>query len=169
MAQYIMKRTGLTMLQMEQIDWDNLRMALEHQKTHSQICLIKFMNDWLNTGEPKQKKYKEAIMSCQVCCTDKETWQHLFHCNHDDSVALCTLTLTKFKSALIKMKTVPIICQVLCYNVAQWCKLPCGTPPCLPTDATTVSLSAAVKTQGYLGWHNFIKGRMAKEWCQTQA
>eukprot|EP00957_Ditylum_brightwellii_P049742 3772343-Ditylum_brightwellii.AAC.1 len=63
----------------------------------------------------------------------------------------------------------PIICQVLCYKVAQWCKQLCGTPPRIPTDATGVLLSAAVKTQGYLGWHNFINGRMAKEWCQAQA
>eukprot|EP00957_Ditylum_brightwellii_P067328 5110087-Ditylum_brightwellii.AAC.1 len=61
------------------------------------------------------------------------------------------------------MKTAPIIRQVLCYKVAQWCNLPCGTPPRLPMDATAVSLSAAVETQGDLGWHNFIKGRMAKE------
>eukprot|EP00957_Ditylum_brightwellii_P099668 7592172-Ditylum_brightwellii.AAC.1 len=61
------------------------------------------------------------------------------------------------------MKTTPIICQVLCYKVAQWCKLPCGTSPRISTDATAVSLSAAVETQGDLGWHNFIKGHMAKE------
>eukprot|EP00957_Ditylum_brightwellii_P205635 15344726-Ditylum_brightwellii.AAC.1 len=132
---------------MEKIDWDNLETALEHQKTHTHIRLIKFMNDWLHTGEQKQKNYEEAIMSCPVCSTDKETWQHLFHCKHEDSVAVRTLTLTKFKSALNKMKTAPIIRQVLCYKVAQQCKLPCGTSPHIPMDATAVLLSAAVETQ----------------------
>eukprot|EP00957_Ditylum_brightwellii_P049369 3745230-Ditylum_brightwellii.AAC.1 len=66
------------------------------------------------------------------------------------------------------MNTAPIIRQVLCYKVAQWCKLTCGTPPCLPTDATAEILSAAVEIQRDLGWHNFIKGHMAKEWCLAQ-
>eukprot|EP00957_Ditylum_brightwellii_P094846 7223164-Ditylum_brightwellii.AAC.1 len=108
-------------------------------------------------------------MSCPVCCTHKETWQHLFHCTHDNSFAVRTLTLTKFKSALIKMNTAPIIQQVLCYKVAQWCKLTSGKPPCLPTDATAEILLAAVEIQQELGWHNFITGCMAKEWCLAQA
>eukprot|EP00957_Ditylum_brightwellii_P071685 5449884-Ditylum_brightwellii.AAC.1 len=62
----------------------------------------------------------------------------------------------------------PIIWQFLCYKVAQWCKLTSGTPPHLPTDATAEMLSATVKIQQELGWHNFIKGGMAKEWCLAQ-
>eukprot|EP00957_Ditylum_brightwellii_P104059 7927745-Ditylum_brightwellii.AAC.1 len=61
------------------------------------------------------------------------------------------------------MNTAPIIRQVLCYKVAQWCKLTSGTPPRLPTDATAEILSATVKIQQELGWHNFIKGCMTKE------
>eukprot|EP00957_Ditylum_brightwellii_P034096 2583651-Ditylum_brightwellii.AAC.1 len=45
------------------------------------------------------------------------------------------------------MRTAPLIRQILYHQVAQWCKPPCGTPPCVPTDAT---------------------GRIAKEWCQEQ-
>eukprot|EP00957_Ditylum_brightwellii_P097782 7446115-Ditylum_brightwellii.AAC.1 len=41
MARYIMKKTGLTMLQMKQIDWVNLGTALEHQQTHTKIRLIR--------------------------------------------------------------------------------------------------------------------------------
>eukprot|EP00957_Ditylum_brightwellii_P055545 4209629-Ditylum_brightwellii.AAC.1 len=67
------------------------------------------------------------------------------------------------------MNTAPIIHQFLCYKVTQWCKLTWVTPSRLPTDATAEILSAAVKNQQDLGWHNFIKGRMAKEWCLTQA
>eukprot|EP00957_Ditylum_brightwellii_P001770 136232-Ditylum_brightwellii.AAC.1 len=54
------------------------------------------------------------------------------------------------------MKMTPIICQVLCYKVAQWCKLPCGTPPRLPMDATAESLPAAVETQVELGWQRVV-------------
>eukprot|EP00957_Ditylum_brightwellii_P126856 9669991-Ditylum_brightwellii.AAC.1 len=36
-------------------------------------------------------------------------------------------------------------------------------------DAPADILSAAVETQQELGWHKFIKGRIAKEWCMAQA
>eukprot|EP00957_Ditylum_brightwellii_P165358 12590208-Ditylum_brightwellii.AAC.1 len=36
-------------------------------------------------------------------------------------------------------------------------------------DATADILSAAVKIQQELGWQNFIKGRIAKEWCLAQS
>eukprot|EP00957_Ditylum_brightwellii_P059035 4477417-Ditylum_brightwellii.AAC.1 len=36
-------------------------------------------------------------------------------------------------------------------------------------DATAEILLAAVEIQQELGWHNFIKGHMAKEWCLAQA
>eukprot|EP00957_Ditylum_brightwellii_P085340 6491708-Ditylum_brightwellii.AAC.1 len=94
------------------------------------------MHNWLNTGTQKQNFYKDTVISCHVCCSDTETWQHMFRCNHKDSIAVCTLAFTKFKSALIKMNAAPILHQVLVYNVSQWCTLTCGTPPCLSTDLT---------------------------------
>eukprot|EP00957_Ditylum_brightwellii_P080706 6138010-Ditylum_brightwellii.AAC.1 len=110
-SRYIMQRTGLTLQHMDEIDWDNLGKALEAQKLNTQIQIIKFMHNWLNTGTQKQKFYKDTVMSCPVCCSETETWQHMFHCKHEDSIAICTLALMKFKFALIKMNTAPILCQ----------------------------------------------------------
>eukprot|EP00957_Ditylum_brightwellii_P071570 5441668-Ditylum_brightwellii.AAC.1 len=67
------------------------------------------------------------------------------------------------------MNTAPILCQVLVYKVSQWCKLPCGTPPCLPMDSTGNIVRDAVEHQGHLSWDNFMKGRIAFEWCWAQA
>eukprot|EP00957_Ditylum_brightwellii_P166673 12688033-Ditylum_brightwellii.AAC.1 len=67
------------------------------------------------------------------------------------------------------MNTAPIICQVLVYKVSQWCKLPCGTPLCLPTDLTGNMVRNAVECQGHLSWDSFMKGRIAFEWCRAQA
>eukprot|EP00957_Ditylum_brightwellii_P027434 2074102-Ditylum_brightwellii.AAC.1 len=67
------------------------------------------------------------------------------------------------------MNTALIICQVLVYKVSQWCKLIYGTPPCLPTDLTGNIVRDAVETQGHLSWDNFMKERIAFEWCRAQA
>eukprot|EP00957_Ditylum_brightwellii_P102082 7780962-Ditylum_brightwellii.AAC.1 len=66
------------------------------------------------------------------------------------------------------MKTTPIIRQVICYKVAQWCNLSCGIPSHIPGDTPSAILSDAVETQYYLSWDNFMKGRITKEWCQAQ-
>eukprot|EP00957_Ditylum_brightwellii_P148949 11340246-Ditylum_brightwellii.AAC.1 len=85
--------------------------ALECQKLHTQARLIKFMHNWLNTGTQKQRFYKDSVDNCPICCTDDKTWMHMFQCPHEDAINLRLLALTKFKSALIKMKTAPIIRQ----------------------------------------------------------
>eukprot|EP00957_Ditylum_brightwellii_P176782 13466444-Ditylum_brightwellii.AAC.1 len=164
-----MQCTGLTLQQIDEIDWDNLGKALAAQKLNTQMQIIKFMHNWLNTGTQKQKFYKDAIMSCPVFCLETEKWQHMFNCKHEGSTTLCTLALTKFNSALIKMNTAPILCQVLFYKVSQWCKLPCGTPPHLPTDSTGNIVRDTVERQGQLSWDNFMKGRIAFEQCWSQA
>eukprot|EP00957_Ditylum_brightwellii_P065418 4962527-Ditylum_brightwellii.AAC.1 len=69
------------------------------------------MHNWLNTGMQKQNFYKDAVADCPICCTENETWTHMFQCPHDDAISLRSLALTKFKSALIKMRTAPIIRQ----------------------------------------------------------
>eukprot|EP00957_Ditylum_brightwellii_P176097 13409102-Ditylum_brightwellii.AAC.1 len=163
MPRYIMRCTGWTTQQCETIDWENLGRSLESQKLHTQIRLVKFMNDWLSTGTQKHEFYKEVVVLCPICCVDTETWQHLFQCQHTDAVAVHTLAMTKFRSTLIKMKTAPIIRQIIYHQVAHWCKLPCGLPPSVPTDATGALVLRVDAAQVDIGWNNFIKGKIAKD------
>eukprot|EP00957_Ditylum_brightwellii_P166218 12653742-Ditylum_brightwellii.AAC.1 len=53
--------------------------------------------------------------------------------------------------------------------MAQWCKMPGIMPPRVPSDPTCSELCNAVESQHELGWNNFMKGRIAKEWCEAQA
>eukprot|EP00957_Ditylum_brightwellii_P095994 7313908-Ditylum_brightwellii.AAC.1 len=52
---------------------------------------------------------------------------------HMDALAIRTLALTKLKASLTKLKTAPILWQVLYYFVMK-CKLPCGSHPTILTD-----------------------------------
>eukprot|EP00957_Ditylum_brightwellii_P184683 14065493-Ditylum_brightwellii.AAC.1 len=76
LSRYIMWHTGLTLQRMDEIDWENLGKALAAQKLNTQILIIKFMHNWMNTGTQKQKFYKDAVMLCPICCSETETWQH---------------------------------------------------------------------------------------------
>eukprot|EP00957_Ditylum_brightwellii_P000632 49293-Ditylum_brightwellii.AAC.2 len=59
---------------MEAIDWERLGVTLRHQILHTQIWLIKFMHNWLNTGTQKQRFHEEAVADCPICCVEDETW-----------------------------------------------------------------------------------------------
>eukprot|EP00957_Ditylum_brightwellii_P094793 7218641-Ditylum_brightwellii.AAC.1 len=74
----------------------------------------------------------------------------MFHCQHDDAIALQTLALTKFRSKLIKQKTASVIKQVLYYKLTQWCKLPALMPPLIPRDAAGDSVREALEEQSEL-------------------
>eukprot|EP00957_Ditylum_brightwellii_P155071 11804033-Ditylum_brightwellii.AAC.1 len=153
---------------MDDIDWVRLGIAPEHQTLHTQIWLIKFMHNWLNTGSQKQKFHEDTVADCPVCCAEDEMWMHMFQCPHNDAILLRSLALTKFKSSLIKIQTAPIIQQVLYYKVSQWCKMLSLQPPRILTDIAGTKLCNAVETQHDLGWNNFMKGRIAKQWCMAQ-
>eukprot|EP00957_Ditylum_brightwellii_P075398 5730161-Ditylum_brightwellii.AAC.1 len=79
---------------MDDIDWDRLGIALKHQTLHTQIQLIKFIHNWLNTGSQKQKFHEDVVADCPVCCAEDKTWMHMFQCPHNDAILLRSLALT---------------------------------------------------------------------------
>eukprot|EP00957_Ditylum_brightwellii_P199759 15228290-Ditylum_brightwellii.AAC.1 len=51
---------------METIAWDALCKILQHQYLPKQICLIKFVNNWLNIGEQCKKIKENALDMCPI-------------------------------------------------------------------------------------------------------
>eukprot|EP00957_Ditylum_brightwellii_P069346 5264460-Ditylum_brightwellii.AAC.1 len=125
-------KTGLSIDDMNKIDWDNLGIALERQQLFNKVRLVKFMYNWLNTGYQKKQINKNAADTCLICLDAEETWRHLFQCQYEDSIAIRTLALTLFKSDLLRLETAPILREVLYHKVAQWCKLPSIPVPLIP-------------------------------------
>eukprot|EP00957_Ditylum_brightwellii_P007637 577350-Ditylum_brightwellii.AAC.1 len=96
---------------MKLIDWDDLCAALERQKLQATVQLVKFMHNWLNINEQKQRFYEDATADCLVCTAKNEMWTHLFQCDHDDAEVIQSLTITKFEMDLTKLGTASIIKQ----------------------------------------------------------
>eukprot|EP00957_Ditylum_brightwellii_P138055 10525136-Ditylum_brightwellii.AAC.1 len=94
---------------MNKIDWDNLGIMLERQQLFNNVQLVKFMHNWLNTGYQKKQMDKHAVNTCPICLDAEETWRHLLQCQHKDSIAIRTLTLTFFKLDLLQLETAPIL------------------------------------------------------------
>eukprot|EP00957_Ditylum_brightwellii_P156898 11941193-Ditylum_brightwellii.AAC.1 len=69
---------GLSIDDMNKIDWDNLGITLECQQLFNKVRLVKFMHNWFNTGHQKKQIDRNAINACPICLDAKEAWQHLF-------------------------------------------------------------------------------------------
>eukprot|EP00957_Ditylum_brightwellii_P043577 3303316-Ditylum_brightwellii.AAC.1 len=136
--QYVKKKTSLQDNVMGMINWDTLGRNLKKQHLFNQIRL------------------------------EKETWQHLLCCTHDDSIAIRTLAVTKFKSSLLQCKTALIICSTLIYKLSQWLGLATAPPPIIPSDRLGMILCTTVEEQAEIGWENFIKGRISICWGDAQ-
>eukprot|EP00957_Ditylum_brightwellii_P005908 448126-Ditylum_brightwellii.AAC.1 len=66
------------------------------------------------------------------------------------------------------METAPILCEVLYYKVAQWCKLPSIPVPLIPNNEVGDMVRDAMETQNGIGWDNFIKSRICIKWKFAQ-
>eukprot|EP00957_Ditylum_brightwellii_P094031 7159489-Ditylum_brightwellii.AAC.1 len=77
------------------------------------------MHDWLNTGHQKQISNKDTVTDCPVCNETKETWTHMFQCQHKNSIAIQTLAVTTFRSTLLKLETALINGVVLQQDPSQ--------------------------------------------------
>eukprot|EP00957_Ditylum_brightwellii_P076016 5778353-Ditylum_brightwellii.AAC.1 len=59
---------------MNKIDWNNLGITLEQQQLFNKVRLVKFMQNWLNTGHQKKQINKNAVDAYPICLDAEETW-----------------------------------------------------------------------------------------------
>eukprot|EP00957_Ditylum_brightwellii_P033540 2542311-Ditylum_brightwellii.AAC.1 len=133
------------------IDWDALGQNLKKQHLFSQIRLVKYMHNWLHVGRHKNLMNATDLGFCPVYLKEKETWQHLLCCTHNDSLAIRTLAVTQFKSSLFKCKTALIICSTLIYKLLQWLGLATAPPPVIPSDQLGTIFHTAIEEQAEIG------------------
>eukprot|EP00957_Ditylum_brightwellii_P004620 350967-Ditylum_brightwellii.AAC.1 len=57
----IFEQTGLSIDNMNKIDWDNLGIMLERQQLFTKVRLVNFMHNWFNTGHQKKQIDKNAV------------------------------------------------------------------------------------------------------------
>eukprot|EP00957_Ditylum_brightwellii_P157501 11987318-Ditylum_brightwellii.AAC.1 len=121
------------------------------------------MHNWLHVGKRKHLMNVSDLRVCPVCSTGHKMWIHLYHCKDADSVAICTLAITKFCATRLKCKTAPIIRDVLTYKLSQWMLLATGNMLSIHCNNLGHNLSLVLEEQADIGWENFVKGRVS-EW-----
>eukprot|EP00957_Ditylum_brightwellii_P050964 3865471-Ditylum_brightwellii.AAC.1 len=114
---------------MNMTDWNCLGATLAKQHLFNKVCLVKFIHNWLHVGRRKNLMNHTDLGICLFCSKSHETWQHLFQCQHPDSLAIHSLALTSFHTAMINTKTSPALRILLKYKLSQWLKLDQGPPP----------------------------------------
>eukprot|EP00957_Ditylum_brightwellii_P091343 6954538-Ditylum_brightwellii.AAC.1 len=74
-------KTGLSIDNMNQIDWDNLGITLEQQQLFNKVRLVKFVHNWLNTGHQKKQINKMLSTPVQYVWTQKKHGNTSFSVN----------------------------------------------------------------------------------------
>eukprot|EP00957_Ditylum_brightwellii_P009341 706919-Ditylum_brightwellii.AAC.1 len=69
---------------------------------------------------------------------------------------------------LTKSNTAPIIRSVLRYKIAQYLKIDHTATPTIPDDLVGNTLGQGIEKQAHIGWDNFLKGRVSKEFSDAQ-
>eukprot|EP00957_Ditylum_brightwellii_P027863 2105611-Ditylum_brightwellii.AAC.1 len=70
--EHIETKTCLSIDSMNKIDWENHGTALGHQQLFIKVRLVKFMNNWLNTGHQKKLMDDNAVHACSICLDTEE-------------------------------------------------------------------------------------------------
>eukprot|EP00957_Ditylum_brightwellii_P181527 13827728-Ditylum_brightwellii.AAC.1 len=76
------------------------RTTLAKQHLFNKVRLVKFMHNWLHVGRWKNLINQTDLGNCPVCSKSHKTWQYLFHCQHPDSLAIRSLALISFNTAM---------------------------------------------------------------------
>eukprot|EP00957_Ditylum_brightwellii_P122135 9314372-Ditylum_brightwellii.AAC.1 len=93
---YAKKKTSLDDATIDKIDLSVLGQNLQRQYLFDHIRLVKCMHNWLHFSKQKNLINATDLGVCPVCSSKHETQTHLYHCKDADSVAICTLAITKF-------------------------------------------------------------------------
>ena len=128
--QYICKRVGWPKITFNLADWKALDRAMTSLSFHKRVNAAKYMFDWQNTGEQKQRFEQSAAQSedrevnqvnlCPLQCGCQETAQHFLKCTvlHNSKITdHCFMSLHRW---FVKTKTHPVIQKLIMLAITAW-------------------------------------------------
>ena len=160
------------------LTWKDMHSFGRHFSTLSspqKVQHMKFVYDLHSTGDRKQKLSQtgpaSAVSTCPCCLKSQETPFHLLHCqsNSARNTAIKDLSVS-----LRKLRDNPYG-RIFAELASQWMCNPDVTPSLTACRDTQVSpslfhpeylqlIQTSINDQTEIGWHNLIKGFLAKSW-----
>ena len=157
------KQAKFTPAQIELMDTTAAKAAWSHTNTARRRWICKNAADLIPVGRNMKRWRFWRKNNCPRCLHEDETTVHVQRCQDPRAIAHRDLALAKFHSRLRILKTNRNIRWTIYSQVRAWMTNTIPTQRVIPQE-----LRAAVRAQHSLGWNQFMKGRIVKDWAPIQ-
>jgi hypothetical protein len=149
----------------DMVNWKVQQATALHQfNTRDPQRILKFMHNWLPTGNRLHKEHATNSPKCPLCKNDNEDNLHMFHCMHPDQVKI-QQDLWLILAQQQHSKEMPELAQIM-----EWSLASCSdkenwyiNPQHFPED-----LHKAIAEQNAIGWQQIFYGHMSLEFKAAQ-
>jgi hypothetical protein len=184
MRKYLQKRRGWSDTTWNTIDFESFGGHFKSLNPTQQVSQTKFIHDLHMTGVRKGKIVTKAVgmtgaqlLQCPCCISAPESQYHLLHCSKNPAR---TQAILSFSSMTVQKADVCWGITVLRDAIEQWMMDPTQNPALhnwcspklhqlqLPTE-NIPEIQRAFQEQHAIGWHNAMRGYLAKSWAHLAA
>ena len=169
LTEYLRERNEWSMETLEAVDWDLFSIAIEkvYQSSKSRFSrIIKFNHNLQNTGRQKRLfttgNTSEPVASdrCPLCNGHEETTMHLYSCSDPTLRDIIEKGTHEIEEALRNRHLPPQMWKAIARGIwtVQSGNDPAGWEP------NNLQIAEAYRDQTFIGWHNFLKGRLSRKW-----
>jgi hypothetical protein len=150
----------------DSIAWQPLGESFKKLSVGQRIQLSKYMNDLLPTLKRQQTMNNTIDGRCFECNQLWEDTNHVIRCPSESRCHARQEALTIFRQHLSKQHTPDIMANLISECMNSWINRTRISPPTwtTPEEPIMTQLTHAFKAQGKIGWDQFFRGRIAKDW-----
>jgi hypothetical protein len=144
------------------VDWDAAEQAVNSLSTAKRIWLAKHVTEYCAVGIVMKLRGARIHSECPRCGIPDETVTHVLKCKESQATTIWKAQMDGIHSWMIKRTTDPTIIRSILAGLNSWreggCILASYPPGCAP----------AILAQNFIGWENFLHGRVSLEWGDVQ-
>ncbi|MGH7955165.1 MAG: hypothetical protein ACREOZ_04315, partial [Gloeomargaritales cyanobacterium] len=171
LQKFLIKKTGWDESTFMMVDFNVLGNAMSSLTETERIARVKFMHNWWHHGRQQKLMGVETTSEngqCPLCLGADETTDHILRCpSEQGKTARRKAWLTVLKE-LKEEKTAPLILKAINESVASWTEGRTRTWRSEYTDINAQQVHKAAQAQSKIGWEQFMRGRVARQWRMAQ-
>ena len=174
-ARILQKHPEWTESTFNEIAWDAIGQTLPKLEPYRRTRIIKFQHRITATRKTQQDWDRSINGRCPNCHRMKdETEDHIIRCQHDTITAAREASMDKLKETLQSLDTPPDLSLAIQYGIQKWIEQNDhgNSPPAINWPPSTFDynpidhrhIESAFNMQCTIGWDEFMRGRICKQW-----
>ena len=179
MIKYLKEKNDWSDETFNKVDWAAMQTYMGQISVATRAKVVKLQHNWQNTGRQKGLFLASAGASsaavqdaakCPMGCGEYEAPLHFLCCTKNPRMDETKLGIRGIRKWLKRQDTAPVLISIIIrilYKATQDKTEELGEWN-FTNERDEASLRAIVDDQEEIGWSNFFKGRMAKEWGVVQ-